>query len=239
MRGRPGAEAGTRPRWAGRLSPGWPSGSLGETVWAGGKLQEREEGLRPEGPQIPPGRGSLDSVGGEGGGRGRGWGEAEEGGLAPGSWPGRPPTGEGAGPGQGPAPGLGPAGHGAGSHSPWRLSLWLSLWSLSFSLTPDPALLSAPPPRHLKGCRAQKLCLGSSLISSSDATPSPHTPGQAPRALGEGHCPNIAPLLPHGRGQGEAEHQGKGGQEGGRGWGAVPQLRSLAEVVEKEAAQRE
>lgn len=146
MRGRPGAEAGTRPWWAGRLSPGWPSGSLGETVWAGGKLQEREEGLRPEGPQIPPGRGSLDSVGGEGGGRGRGWGEAEEGGLAPGSWPGRPPTGEGAGPGQGPAPGLGPAGHGAGSHSPWRLSLWLSLWSLSFSLTPDPALLSAPPP---------------------------------------------------------------------------------------------
>ena len=28
-------------------------------------------------------------------------------------------------------------------------------------------------------------------------------------------------------------------QEGGGGWGAVPQLQSLAEVVEKEAAQRE
>lgn len=151
MRDRAGAEIGTRAWWAGRLRPGWLRGSLGETVWAGGKLQEREEGLRPEGPQIPPGLGSLDSVGGEGGGRGRrspepgGGGEAKEGGLAPGSWPSRPPMGEGAGPGQGPAPGLGLAGHGAGSHSPWRLSLSLSLWSLSFSLNPDPALLSAPP----------------------------------------------------------------------------------------------
>lgn len=36
----------------------------------GGKLQEGKEGLRPGGPQIPPGLGSLDSVGGGGGGRG-------------------------------------------------------------------------------------------------------------------------------------------------------------------------
>lgn len=48
----------------------WPKGSLGETVRAGWKLQEGEEGLRPRGPQIPPGLDSLDSVGGGGGGRG-------------------------------------------------------------------------------------------------------------------------------------------------------------------------
>lgn len=48
----------------------WPTESLGETVRAGWKLQEGEEGLRPRGPQIPPGLGSLDSVGGGGGGRG-------------------------------------------------------------------------------------------------------------------------------------------------------------------------
>lgn len=45
-------------------------GVPGETVRAGWKLQEGEERLRPRGPQIPPGPGSLDSVGGGGGGRG-------------------------------------------------------------------------------------------------------------------------------------------------------------------------
>lgn len=54
----------------GREEQPWPRGSLGEIVRAGGKLQEGEEGLRPGGPQIPPGLGSLDSVGGGGGGRG-------------------------------------------------------------------------------------------------------------------------------------------------------------------------
>lgn len=37
---------------------------------AGWKLQEGEERLRPRGPQIPPGLGSRDNVGGGGGGRG-------------------------------------------------------------------------------------------------------------------------------------------------------------------------
>lgn len=54
----------------GREEQHWPRGSLGETVRAGWKLQDGEEGLRPGGPQIPPGLGSLDSVGGGGGGRG-------------------------------------------------------------------------------------------------------------------------------------------------------------------------
>lgn len=45
-------------------------GEPGRDGPAGGKLQDGEEGLRPGGPQIPPGLGSLDSVGGGGGGRG-------------------------------------------------------------------------------------------------------------------------------------------------------------------------
>lgn len=133
----------------------WLRGRLGETVWAGGKLQDGEEGLRPGGPQIPPGLGSLDSVGG-GGGRGLsgpeagGGAEAKDGGLAPGSWPSRPPMGEGAGLGQGPAPGLGPAGHGAASYSPRCLPLSLP----PFSLNPDLALLSALSAPTLSGTEA-------------------------------------------------------------------------------------
>lgn len=64
----------------GREEQYWPRGSLGETVLAGGKLQDGEEGLRPGGPQIPPGLGSLDSVGGGGGGRGLSCPEAGGGG---------------------------------------------------------------------------------------------------------------------------------------------------------------
>lgn len=54
----------------GRKALAWQRRGLGETVRAAGKLQDGEEGLKPGGPQIPPGLGSLDSVGGGGGGRG-------------------------------------------------------------------------------------------------------------------------------------------------------------------------
>lgn len=104
---------------------------------AGGKLQEGEEGLRPGGPQIPPG--SLDSVGGGGGGRGLSVQRLGDGGAGQGGRPGpwqlaqQAPYRGGGGLGQGPVLGLGqPAMGQTGSHSLWCLSL-LSLLSLALS----------------------------------------------------------------------------------------------------------
>lgn len=175
-------------------------GSLGETVLAGGKFQEREEGLRPGGPQIPPGLGSLDSVGGGGGGRGLscpeagGGSETVEGGLAPGSWLQAPHQG-GGGPGQGPASGLGRLAMGQAPTpcgvAPSRLSL-LSLAFSPFALNSDLAFLSVlsiPTPRSI-GLKSHVWVRDSCLISN------PHTPGANPNAQGKGSHSNIAPPSP-------------------------------------------
>lgn len=117
----------------------------GETVRAGWKLQEGEERLKPRGPQIPPGPGSLDSVGGGGGGRGL---SSPEGVCVGGgcnslrreAWPlaagpADPPLGRGWAWVRGQLLGLGLAGHWAGSHSLWCLYLLsLSFLSLAHSL---------------------------------------------------------------------------------------------------------
>lgn len=75
-------------------SQGWPGGKL--QAWGGGA-----EAWRPPDPTRPRQPGQRGRWGrGQRPKWSRGWGmggQAEEGGLAPGSWPGRPPIGEGVG----------------------------------------------------------------------------------------------------------------------------------------------
>lgn len=153
-----------------------PRGSLGEAVWvwAGGKLQEGEEGLRPGGPQIPPGLGSLDSVGGGGGGRGLSRPEAGGGGrprreAGPWQLAQQAPHRGGGGPRSG-------ASSWAGAGWPWgRLPLPVaslpvseSLISGSFSFLSEPRPgppLSAPTLSGI-GPRSHTWAQDPSLISS-------------------------------------------------------------------------
>lgn len=133
-------------------------------------------------------------------------GQAEEEGLAPGSWPGRPPIGEGVGWVRGQLLGWGgwggwPWGQAGSSYTRWclsLLSLGLSSLALSlYSLNLDLALLSAlgsPCPKNI-GPRNHPWVQDSSLISSW-ATTTPPTPGASPSAQGKGPPPKHRPPPP-------------------------------------------
>ena len=97
----------------------------------------------------------------------------------------------------------------AGAGWPWgRLPLPMASLPVSESLVsfclfesrPGPPLSGPPPTLRGTGPRS---CAWVQALSPLPMPPHPHTlQGQAPHALGEGHCPNIAPLLPHRRGAG-------------------------------------
>lgn len=149
-------------------------------------------------------------------------GEAEEGGLAPGSWPAGPPPGRGW-TGSGASSQAEAAGHGVGSHSRWRVSLLSeTLVSGSFSfLNPDLALLSALSAPASRG-QDSEACLGSGFkpyLFLGYRNPT-HSRGKLQRSEKRTPPKHRPPSPPHRRGQGKLSTIGRGwGQEGGRGIG--------------------